>query len=204
MSYKKQFALLAAASLGCTILLVIRQLSGHPEFLSMHWNLLLAWTPLFFNLAIHWIYQKTKALLSPAIIGLLFVWLIFYPNAPYLVTDLVYHHLSWSDRVIFFFYALVGVWIAILSLKMIVQVVEEKNKHLSFPLITLVTIASGFALHLGHFQRWNSWDIFFQPIPLLVDSWQQIPASAPMVITYSFVFSFLWNFFSREKALNDP
>lgn len=205
MSYKNQVMLLAATTIGCTFVLLARQLGEHPEFLSMHWNMLLAWTPLAINLVVNWVYQRTKSLTNPTMIGILFVWLIFYPNAPYLITDLIYHDLSWIDRVIFFFYALVGVWIAILSLKMIVRIVEEKNKSLATLFVAFVTVASGFALHMGHYQRWNSWDIFVQPIPLLVDSWIQIPASLPMVITYSFFFSFLWNFFLREnKALNDP
>lgn len=197
---KKQTLPLAAASLGCTLILLIRQLSGHPEFGSMHWNLFLAWTPLFLNLAIHWVHQKTKTLANPVVMGLLFVWLIFYPNAPYPVTDLVFHDLSWIDRAIFFLYAVVGVWIAVLSLKMIVQIVEKKSKHLPIMIVTVVTVASGFALHLGHYQRWNSWDVFIQPIPLLIDAWQQIPASAPMVIVYSFFFSFLWIFCQREQS----
>lgn len=201
---KKQTPLLAAASLGCTLILLIRQLSGHPEFVSMHWNLFLAWTPLFLNLAIHWVYQKTKTSANPVVVGLLFVWLIFYPNAPYLVTDLVFHDLLWIDRVIFSVYAFVGVWIAILSLQMVVKIIEEEKRNACF-FVIVVTILTGFALHLGHYQRWNSWDVFIQPIPLLIDAWQQIPASLPIVATYSFFFSFLWNFYQNEsKALNDP
>lgn len=199
MSYRNQTQLLAAASLSCTLILLIRQLSGHPEFVSMHWNLVLAWTPLFLNLAILWVYQKTKTLANPVAMGLLFVWLIFYPNAPYLVTDLIYHKLSWYDRIIFSVYAFVGVWIAVLSLQMVVKIIEREGRNASL-FVVAVTIISGFALHLGHFQRWNSWDIFIQPIPLLLDSWQQIPSSLPMIIVYTFFFSFLWNFYQREQS----
>ncbi len=199
MSYKKQISLLAATSLGCTLILLIRQLSGHPEFASMHWNLFLAWTPLFLNFAILWVYQKIKTLANPVVIGLLFVWLIFYPNAPYLVTDLIYHQLSWYDRIIFSIYAFVGVWLAVLSLQMVVKIIEREKGNASF-FVVVVTILSGFALHLGHFQRWNSWDVFIQPIPLLIDAWQQIPASIPMVIVYGFFFSFLWIFCQREQS----
>ena len=63
------------------------------------WNLFLAWIPFWLALPIDALTEptgqppKSSALLAP-LLTLGFFWLLFFPNAPYLVTDFIHLHPS--------------------------------------------------------------------------------------------------------------
>lgn len=111
---------------------------------------------------------KEKTHLIIFIIGL-FVWLIVFPNAPYLVTDII--HLGanqnvpfWLDITLLFSSAWIGLYLGIYSLSHIEKILLTWFSQRKTNVIILITIlVSSFGIYMGRFLRWNSWDIFVQP-----------------------------------------
>src|SRR5436190_21562464 len=57
-----------------------------PEHLAIAWNLLLAWIPFVLALVV---YERSCAgVPMPRLLALALLWLLFLPNAPYIITDL--------------------------------------------------------------------------------------------------------------------
>jgi uncharacterized membrane protein len=138
------------------------------------WNLFLAWLPLIFSILTIKLYksnpEKRWVLIIPG-----FLWLLFFPNAPYIITDFL--HLKqrpgipiWYDILMLAAFAWTGFFLAIASLRTMQVLV---NKHLGwFPswiFATSVLTLAGIGIFLGRFSRWNSWDIFFMPKEILTD-----------------------------------
>ena len=80
-------ASLAILSLFVVAMIVFRIFyTRTPEHIAIAWNLLLAWIP--FALALI-VYDRARSGLStPALAAVGVLWLLFLPNAPYIVTDL--------------------------------------------------------------------------------------------------------------------
>jgi uncharacterized membrane protein len=131
------------------------------------WNLILAWIPLLFGLLVYDRYQRGSRLLmlAPA----LALWLLFLPNAPYIVTDFV--HLSaaspsplWLDGVELSAFAWTGMLLGFVSL----YLVHAVARHRFGPAPSWVGVLGVLALvsvgvYLGRVKRWNSWDLLTQP-----------------------------------------
>ncbi len=158
------------------------------------WNLFLAWIPLFLaNLA-----QKNIAsnrLLSCLYIG---VWLLFFPNSTYIITDLI--HLGvfpdknlWFDALIIFSTAFSGLLIGLYSLHLIHGVFKLMFTSLqSWFLLFISILASGYGLFLGRFIRFNSWDILTHPVSLFKTSILELNNPLAIQITLAFTFFVSW------------
>lgn len=148
--------------------------AGVKTFYFLEWNLFLAWIPLVSALALWWLAQhgrKTWLLQLP----LLGCWLLFFPNAPYLVTDFV--HLTpregapfWYDLMLIFSFAWNGLILGFTSLWVVQEVVHAQwGKAASWLLVSFTLATSGFGIYLGRFLNWNSWDLVTNPHELLFD-----------------------------------
>ncbi len=138
------------------------------------WNLFLAWVPYFWSLWALSLHQHAPrrwwALLLP---GLL--WLLFFPNAPYLITDLI--HLRqraaiplWYDLGMLMAFVWAGCFLAVVSLNMMHQIIRDYvGSRWSWILVMAILGLCGLGIYVGRFFRWNSWDIFFNPIEVLAD-----------------------------------
>jgi len=62
--------------------------TGHFQFLI--WNLFLAWIPLALAGLAYRIASRRSALARLIVVPTAIVWLLFFPNAPYIVTDFVH------------------------------------------------------------------------------------------------------------------
>ena len=160
-------ALLFASILAATMVALRILYSGESRFVFLAWNLFLAWLPLVFA----WLayrYRVTAVIYGP-------FWLLFFPNAPYLVTDLVHLRPSayaplWYDAILLFIFALTGLLLGVLSLYLMQTTVARRwGKWMSWLFVIVATGLSGYGVYLGRFLRWNSWDIFTQPRPLAYD-----------------------------------
>jgi len=161
-----------SACLWCCLVLNLRfHLAGHHYYSFMLWNLFLAAIPLALSLGLRQINRLTLAL------PLLAAWLLFFPNAPYVLTDLI--HLNahrhgqvpqWLDLLMLLSFALVALWFGFQSLHIVQHWCARKFSHAAAWCVTLGSLGlSGFGVYLGRFQRWNSWDIIRRPEILLGD-----------------------------------
>ncbi len=102
-------------------------------------------------------------------------WLLFFPNSPYILTDLFHLHErdgmpKWFDLILILSFAWAGLLFGFMSLFQIEKILLEKLNQVKTNtiLVTLLFISS-FGVYLGRFLRWNTWDIISNPIDLLAD-----------------------------------
>jgi uncharacterized membrane protein len=176
---------LIIATAFCVTLIAIRcYTSGHMTFLFLVWNLFLAWIPFLIS-------SGLKTLKHGAFLWLV-PWLLFLPNAPYIITDLF--HLRprpdapyWLDLLILSASAITGL---MLGLKSLMQV--ERLLRMEVPLwfsrlsILGICLLTSFGMYLGRFQRWNSWDLATRPVDLLKDSLSLLTQTEPLGFTLGF------------------
>jgi uncharacterized membrane protein len=140
---------------------------GAYDFRFLVWNLILAWVPLVLALVVYDAYRRdwTLASLSPALV----LWLLFLPNAPYIVTDFV--HLSatskaplWLDGIEVSAFAWTGMLLGFVSLYLVHAVVRHRFGALAgWTGVLCVLALSSAGVYLGRVKRWNSWDLITQP-----------------------------------------
>src|ERR1044072_7064834 len=79
---------LVAASALCVVLVELRTYeTGDPYYRFLVWNLILAWVPLVLAIAA---FSRARRRHAVVVTALLVLWLLFYPNAPYLLTDFIH------------------------------------------------------------------------------------------------------------------
>jgi uncharacterized membrane protein len=124
------------------------------------------------------------------------LWLLFFPNAPYILTDL--QHLRhphqgipiWFDLLMINWFAWTGLLLGILSLFQMHDIVRNMIGRLAGWLFVIsVSALSGLGIYLGRFLRWNSWDLLFQPFELLRELIQFILNPTLQLVAFISVFS---------------
>ncbi len=185
------FLSLALAS-GIAVALVIARFSVSRQlaYFNLVWNLFLAWLPLMFAF-----FAGRARRTWPQLCVCASLWLLFLPNSPYLVTDLV--HLKprppvplWFDILLVQSFVLTGLLLGFLSLYLMHRLVSRSYGWRIGWMFTLVILAlTGFGIYLGRFERWNSWDLFLSPFALLSDVWNLLVH--PRANKTAFVFSTL-------------
>jgi uncharacterized membrane protein len=159
---------LFSGSLFCVALVIVRNVhTGNVNFRYLIWNLFLAWIP--FALAV-FVYDRWRRR-GPGgvVLGLGLLWLLFFPNAPYIATDFI--HLQkdslapfWYDAVTIAAFAWMGLMLGFASLYLMQSVVREwlgTFAGWSFAVIAIVFGSVG--IYLGRFLRLNSWDALEHP-----------------------------------------
>jgi len=149
--------------------------SGEPiVYFNLVYNLVLAWIPYGFSMLAAWLQRRHPRrwwlLLPPA--GL---WLLFFPNAPYLVTDFL--HLSprspiplWYDILMLAAFSWTGIFLAIVSLQIMHRLVRiHLGQILGWLFAAFSWGLAGLGIYLGRFERWNSWDLLLHPTSVLKD-----------------------------------
>jgi uncharacterized membrane protein len=170
----KESVFLAVLSLMCFLFSVFRlTYSETHTFLFLNWNLFLAFIPWalssIITLKTNWV--SKKAMLSV----LLFTWLLFFPNAPYILTDLFHLRLNssmpiWFDLVLILSFAWTGLLFGFFSLMDIERLLlRSVNPFWGKVIVSLLLFSGSFGIYLGRYLRWNSWDIISEPFGLVYD-----------------------------------
>jgi uncharacterized membrane protein len=170
---QRRLAVLAALG-GLSLLFVamigVREAySGETVYRYLVWNLFLAWIPLVFALVVYDGVRRGVGALPLIAAGAL--WLLFFPNAPYLVTDLKYlgefdGAPLWYDVVLLSTGAWAGLALGFISLYLMHAVAFRLWGALNAWLaVAAALVLSSFGIFLGRFERWNSWDVFTNPGP---------------------------------------
>jgi uncharacterized membrane protein len=132
------------------------------------WNTILAVVPLLFSrkLSIRKEWDRYTIIL-------LLGWLLFFPNAPYIITDLF--HFSKDEGVPFWFDLILvvsGTWngtlLGLISLMQVEQFLQKKlSRNMANFIIMICILLCGYGIYLGRYLRYNSWDILTKPYDLI-------------------------------------
>jgi len=178
----KRAAVFAALIGWCWALLAIRIVRAHHYyFLFLVWNLFLAAIPFAAALLFQYLDRRSQspsamhAALRPAQWSCLVIWLLFLPNAPYIVTDFI--HLKerlpiplWYDILLLISAAGTGLLLGYASVMIVHRIVARHFGSVTGWVMALTAMfLSAFGIYLGRFVRFNSWELFTDPIPLLSD-----------------------------------
>ncbi len=164
-------------------------LTKHHLHQALLWNLFLAFLPLLFSSL-----AARPKLGKGSMAFWLILWLLFFPNAIYVITDII--HLSeltfYSDR----FYeashvvyshnftvwlelatTALGVFLAlIMGMLSLLNVHKLLDNYLGKAKVWLVIVGvsllSGLAIYIGRFLRFNSWDVLVEPWNIVIETLQ--------------------------------
>lgn len=160
------------------------------------WNLILAWVPYVASLWAAYLHQRYPRhwwyLLIPGAL-----WLGFFPNAPYIVTDFL--HLRerapiplWYDTGMLTVFAWTGLLLAVFSLRPMQTLVKSFLGSIAGWLFVLGSLGlGGLGIYIGRFLRWNSWDLLLHPRSVFADIAIRLadPWSHPGTLGVTFLFA---------------
>ncbi|WP_299113018.1 DUF1361 domain-containing protein [uncultured Winogradskyella sp.] len=153
------------------LLLILRvKLNKSFFYLFLVWNIVLAIVPYAITMYL------SSVKLNRVKLGFWFcVWLLFLPNSPYIITDLLHlrvsnSHMLWLDILVILSFAASGLLLFFLSLNDMKILLSSHFKKAPIKhLITGIIFLSAFGVYLGRFLRYNSWEILSQPQQLISD-----------------------------------
>jgi uncharacterized membrane protein len=187
-------------------LLAVRILyTGDIDYAFYPWNLFLAVVPLYFSGLL--LKQHTFNYKSILLLGL---WLLFIPNAPYLITDIFHFEERppvpmWFDLVLVSSGAWNGILIFMISLYRIEKFFKLIcNSKFINSLIIILLVLCGYGIYIGRYLRYNSWDVVTKPVSILRTSTHHIhhPFQNLNVWLFTFLFaSFLGIIYFTIKKL---
>ena len=165
---------LFAASTTCCALITYRILAGaQVRHAYLVWNLFLAWLPLVFALFAVERFSLTNNVRDRKFLALGVAWLLFFPNAPYIFTDLV-HVLAkgrptfWAELMLILIVALTGFLAGFLSLQVMHGLATRRwGQAAGWLFVAGVSGLAAFGVYLGRFTRLNSWDVLLNPVRLV-------------------------------------
>ncbi len=210
------FILLNLACLICILLVLARvAYTDTTRHTGLIWNLFLAWIPFilaYFARAISW----RRIWLYLVIPVVAFLWLIFFPNAPYMLTDL--QDLAraggrdaplWYDVIIVGWCSWTGMLLGVISLSLMQDIVTRTfGRWIGWGFVFIISAASSFGIYIGRFVRLNSWDILQNPtetameiLGLVIDPSRRLAAFTVLyTIFFLFIFLLLYSFSHMLQA----
>ncbi|MDQ0591674.1 putative membrane protein [Chryseobacterium ginsenosidimutans] len=154
--------LLVFMTIFCFSLSIFRYyISETKVFFFLNWNLFLAGIPFLISSSLLILNIRSKFSLIIAIT----VWILFFPNFPYILTDLFHLKIRssvpiWYDLVVILSYAWTGLFYGFISLRDIEELLSVYFRKSTISIITVSFLfLASFGVYLGRFLRWNSWDI---------------------------------------------
>ncbi|MFD2915844.1 DUF1361 domain-containing protein [Psychroserpens luteus] len=164
---------LLTISMALSIVLLMIRMKIHQSFylLFLIWNLFLAIIPFAITTGL----TSSKKVNKLVLFFFFGIWLLFLPNAPYLVTDLM--HLTrtdqsflWLDILVIMSFAFNGLILFFLSLSDMEKLLKQHlNSKLLTPLMFSIFGLTAFGIYLGRFLRHNSWEIINNPLNIFRD-----------------------------------
>ena len=176
------------------LLLTVRafttRLYGYYYFLV--WNMFLATIPVFLAALFKSFPMTITGFKLIELIVLSAMWLLFLPNTFYLLTDLMhlnqevvvderdkkhtqkityYRGDPWFifDSLILFLVAFYGMATGGYAVREFYRFLDVRYHGGAMMIISSVLLLSGFAVYIGRYNRWNSWDMFTKPHIVIKD-----------------------------------
>jgi uncharacterized membrane protein len=164
------FFLLAGATIFSVAVWRVRsEYSGTVHYAFLIWNLFRAWIPFIIAYFTYTLTLKRQWVYVVIPIAAFF-WMIFFPHAPYILTD--FQHLAshwtnlpvWYDVMMLIWFAFTGLLLGMVSLFLMQEIIRrEFGRWMGWSFVTLVAGLSSAGIYMGRFLRWNSWDIILNP-----------------------------------------
>ena len=203
------FVLLNTSCLICILLVAARvAYSDSTRHIGLIWNLFLAWIPFVLASAAHSIsWRRNWLYLVIPVVA--FLWLIFFPNAPYMLTDL--QDLArerggaplWYDVIIVGWCSWTGMLLGVISLYLMQDIIFRRfGRFAGWVFVFTISASSSFGMYIGRFVRLNSWDILQNPaettmdiLGLVIDPTLRLAAFTILyTVFFLFVFLLLYSF----------
>lgn len=196
--------LLAAASFACVTLIAARTWYSHTyHYWFLLWNLALAWVPFVFAALAYSLAAARRAVAYVFTVVAALVWLAFFPNAPYILTDFL--HLGsmgdvvpgWYDVLMLFWFAWTGLMLGVVSLYLMQDLVTRASGTAAGWVFVVAAAGLGsIGTYLGRFLRWNTWDLVRRPGPLADELLGRVvdPHSQPRLLGFTVLFALLFLF----------
>jgi uncharacterized membrane protein len=114
-------------------------------------------------------FTRVRRGLDAGVAALLVLWLLFFPNAPYMLTDFI--HLGerptaplWYDGLMLSSFAWTALLVGFLSLYLVQLAVRRvAGVAWSWFVVAGALLLASFGVYLGRFVRFNSWDALIRP-----------------------------------------
>lgn len=193
-SFLNKHPLTLSLFFSCTVsvfFLILRVLySGSLMYAFLVWNLFLACIPYLLSLYIYNKYLRKK---DWHFYFMSIVWLLFFPNALYIMTDFL--HLQprgnvplWFDIVLLFSFSWNGILLGFLSLQ---KMQALFSRMYGWIIVIMSLVLASFGIYLGRYLRWNSWDALTHPLQLLTHILDRIinPFLHPRTYALTFVYA---------------
>jgi uncharacterized membrane protein len=168
-------ALMCTCLLSAAVLLARVACTWHFRQLYLGWNLFLACVPVGLAISLAKAHRRGDSVFRLSLIGA--GWLLFLPNAPYILTDLVHldsklHPRFWTDLLLILLFAWSCAFAGFLALFIVHHTVTRRfGARPGWLFVAIVSLLCGVGVYLGRFERWNSWDILLQPWGIFHDLW---------------------------------
>nr|MBK9651453.1 DUF1361 domain-containing protein [Bacteroidota bacterium] len=165
---------------------------GDTTYNFLRWNLFLALVPLLVAVMLQYFLPRVNKWIIA--IGCC-VWLLFYPNSPYMISDLIHVDKTDSiilyDTLIIFSFSMLAIFYGFYSLK-IIHLIFAKWMSIAKAnmLIIFCIVLSSFGIYLGRVLRLNSWDIFHNPMGVFHTVIDHLFPFSKNPTTYAIIFIF--------------
>ena len=159
-------ALLAASALSIGTLAAQVHATHDHRYTFLLWNLFLAWVP-FVAAALAFALARRRV--GAVVAVLMVVWLLFFPNAPYVLTDFIHLHGNgpsplWYDALMLSSFAWTALMLGFASLYLIHAIIAPRaGAGVGWAVVVCVLALASFGVYLGRFARFNSWDVVTRP-----------------------------------------
>lgn len=186
--------LAAASSIGVGLIGARVWVTDTFDYGFLIWNLMLAWIPVVFAVLATVAAVASHRLAPVALVCSAVAWLLFFPNAPYIVTD--FQHIgamgwgvpTWYDVMVVAWFAFAGLFLGVVSLYLMQSLVERSLGGRAGWWFTIgVTAVASIGIYVGRFLRWNSWDVFADPSVIANPVWDRLrdPAGSQRLIVFT-------------------
>lgn len=194
------YAMLGIATVICFMLAKARMNENYEQQYNYYYgyllrNLYLAWTPFLIALITYHL-KLIHKILRVILPFICLIWLIFFPNAPYLLTDFQHIQLYsdspkiWFDVNLLVWFAFTALFLGLISLYLMHQVVQrEFGRMAGWALVVTTGFFSSAGIYIGRFLRFNSWDIFQNPARLVNNLLTQSRDPNAVPITFVFLYT---------------
>jgi uncharacterized membrane protein len=197
---KKLSNMLVLSILGNTGMIVARFFFANDFYYGfLLWNLFLAAIPLVISQFI----ARRRIGNKLVLIVMVYVWLLFLPNAPYIITDMVHLYYRapvpfWYDMLLILLTSMNGLIMGYISIGQVeLLLIKHQKKSCQLYVRIFLLLAMSYGVYIGRYLRFNSWDAFIRPIELGSGMFHSIHTeTVGFVLIFGFINFVLYGFFS--------